>query len=56
MIWLDLTGQRVRGETKQYTGTDFGYIQGKLACLWSTKNGGFGQRKFPGVINRKSLL
>lgn len=31
MIWLDLTGQRVRGETKQYTGTDFGYIQGKLA-------------------------
>lgn len=31
LVDVDLTGQRVRGEAKQYTGTDFGYIQGKLA-------------------------
>ena len=28
---VDLTGQKVRGETTQYTGTAFGYIQGQLA-------------------------
>lgn len=31
VVDIDLTGQKVRGEAKQYTGTDFGYIQGKLA-------------------------
>jgi hypothetical protein len=31
IVDVDLTGQQVRGETKQYTGTDFGYMQGKLA-------------------------
>lgn len=31
IVDVDLTGQKVRGETRQYTGTDFGYIQGKLA-------------------------
>ncbi|BAD39312.1 transposase-like protein [Symbiobacterium thermophilum IAM 14863] len=31
IVDIDLTGQKVRGETRQYTGTDFGYIQGKLA-------------------------
>lgn len=31
VIDVDLSGQPVRGEAKQYTGTDFGYIQGKLA-------------------------
>jgi hypothetical protein len=31
MIDVDLTGQKVRGETTQYTGTAFGYIQGQLA-------------------------
>lgn len=31
VVDIDLTGQRVRGETTQYTGTDFGYIQGQLA-------------------------
>ena len=30
-IDIDLSGQKVRGEAKQYTGTDFGYMQGKLA-------------------------
>lgn len=28
---IDLSGQKVRGEAKQYTGTDFGYIKGALA-------------------------
>src|SRR5690606_41946675 len=28
IVDIDLTGQKVRGETRQYTGTDFGYIQG----------------------------
>jgi hypothetical protein len=31
VIDADLTGQKVRGETTQYTGTAFGYIQGQLA-------------------------
>jgi len=31
VIDVDLTGQNVRGETTQYTGTAFGYIQGQLA-------------------------
>ncbi|OTA40102.1 MAG: hypothetical protein A6D92_24185 [Symbiobacterium thermophilum] len=31
IVDIDLTGQKVRGETRQYTGTDFGYIQGQLA-------------------------
>lgn len=30
-IDVDLSGQKVRGETRQYTGTAFGYIQGTLA-------------------------
>jgi hypothetical protein len=31
VVDIDLTGQKVRGEAKQYTGTDFGYMQGRLA-------------------------
>jgi len=31
VIDVDLSGQKVRGETTQYTGTAFGYIQGQLA-------------------------
>jgi hypothetical protein len=31
VIDVDLSGQKVRGETTQYTGTAFGHIQGQLA-------------------------
>lgn len=31
VVDIDLSGQKVRGEAKQYTGTDFGYIKGQLA-------------------------
>ncbi len=31
VVDVDLSGQKVRGEAKQYTGTDFGYIKGQLA-------------------------
>lgn len=31
VVDVDLTGQKVRGETTQYTGTAFGYIRGQLA-------------------------
>lgn len=31
LVDIDLTGQKVRGEAQQYTGTAFGYIQGTLA-------------------------
>lgn len=31
VVDIDMTGQKVRGETKQYTGTAFGYMQGQLA-------------------------